>query len=41
MPPPWSPKIYIDKESFLRGTPLGESTTYFKKCKVDIYGAYS
>lgn len=23
MPPPWSPKIYIEKDKFLKGTPLG------------------
>jgi len=26
MPPPWPPKIFIDKDAFLRGTPLGEGT---------------
>ena len=24
MPPPWSPKIYIDKDQYLKGTRLGE-----------------
>ena len=27
MPPPWSPKIYIDKDKYLKGTLLGEETT--------------
>jgi len=35
MPPPWPPKIYVDKERFLRGTPLGECTVFYKKCKVE------
>ena len=34
MPPPWSPKIYIDKDKYLKGTLLGEETTFFIKMKV-------
>ena len=34
MPPPWSPKIYIEKDKFLVGTPLGESTTFYIKTKI-------
>ncbi|KAL4445104.1 hypothetical protein ABPG74_018832 [Tetrahymena malaccensis] len=41
MPPPWPPKIYIDKEKFLMGTPLGEGTVYYNKVKVDNYAPYS
>lgn len=41
MPPPWSPKIYIEKDSFIRGTPLGESTTFYIKCKIEKYSDYS
>ena len=41
MPPPWSPKIYIEKDKFLKGTPLGEQTTFFIKMKVDKYSEYS
>ena len=41
MPPPWSPKIYIEKDNFLRGTPLGETTTFFIKVKVEKYADYS
>ncbi|CAD8136523.1 unnamed protein product [Paramecium octaurelia] len=41
MPPPWPPKLFIDKESFLKGTPLGESTVFYKKCKIDSYAPYS
>ena len=41
MPPPWPPKMFIDKEAFLKGTPLGESTAFYKKCKIDSYAPYS
>ncbi|CAD8046319.1 unnamed protein product [Paramecium sonneborni] len=41
MPPPWPPKMFIDKEAFLKGTPLGESTVFYKKCKIDSYAPYS
>ena len=41
MPPPWLPKVFIDKECFLKGTPLGESTVFYKKCKIDSYAPYS
>ncbi|CAK78642.1 unnamed protein product (macronuclear) [Paramecium tetraurelia] len=41
MPPPWPPKVFIDKECFLKGTPLGESTVFYKKCKIDSFAPYS
>ncbi len=41
MPPPWPPKIFIDKEAFLKGTPLGEDTIFFNKVKIDNYAPYS
>ena len=41
MPPAWSPKLYIDKDQFLQGTPLGENTLFFNKVKVDNYSEYS
>lgn len=41
MPPPWPPKLYIDKDNSLKGSPLGECTMYYLKCKVDIYSDYS
>ena len=41
MPPPWSPKIYIEKDRFIAGTPLGESTTFYIKTKVEKYADYS
>lgn len=40
MPPPWSPKIYIDKDQYLKGTRLGEETTFFIKVKVEKYSDY-
>jgi hypothetical protein len=41
MPPPWSPKIYIEKDTFIRGSPLGESTTFYIKAKVEKYADYN
>ncbi|CAD8043995.1 unnamed protein product [Paramecium primaurelia] len=41
MPPSWPPKIFIDKDAFLKGTPLGESTVFYKKCKIDSFAPYS
>ena len=40
MPPPWPPKLIVDKDKFLRGTPLGESTGFYLKCKIENYSAY-
>lgn len=37
MPPPWSPKLYLDKDKFLNLCPLGEKTVFYKKCRVDNY----
>jgi hypothetical protein len=37
MPPPWSPKIYLDKDKFLNLCPLGEKTVFYKKSRVDFY----
>lgn len=41
MPPPWPPRLYIDKEQFLKGTPLGENTAFYVKSRVDTYSPYS
>ena len=41
MPPPWSPKIYIEKDRFITGTPLGESTTFYIKAKIEKFSDYS
>jgi hypothetical protein len=40
MPLPWPPKLYIDKEQFLRGPPMGEVTRFYRKSRVDTYTKY-
>lgn len=37
MPPPWSPKLFVNKDKFLDLCPNGEKTVFYKKCKVDFY----
>lgn len=37
MPPPWSPKLFIDKDKFKESCPNGEKTVFYKKCKVDFF----
>ena len=37
MPPPWSPKLFVDKEKFIELCPKGEKTVYYKKCKVEFF----
>ena len=37
MPPPWSPKLFINKDSFLDLCPNGEKTVFYNKVKVDFY----
>lgn len=37
MPPPWSPKLFIDKDNFKESIPNGEKTVFYKKCKVDFF----
>ena len=37
MPPPWSPKLFINKDKFIDLCPNGEKTVFYKKCKVDFY----
>ncbi len=37
MPPPWSPKLFINKDSFLDLCPNGEKTVFYKKVKCDFY----
>lgn len=41
MPPPWSPKLFINKDKFLDLCPNGEKTVFYKKCKVDFYSECS
>jgi hypothetical protein len=40
MPPPWSPKIYVEKDRFIMGTPLGETTTFYIKTKIEKFSDY-
>lgn len=37
MPPPWSPKLHVNKEQFIQMTPKGEKAVFYKKCKVEYY----
>lgn len=37
MPPAWCPKLFINRDAFSQGTPNGEKTVFYKKCKVDFY----
>ena len=37
MPPPWSPKLMVNKDKFIDLCPNGEKTVFYKKCKVDFY----
>jgi len=40
MPLPWPPKLFIEKDKFLRGSPMGEVTRFYKKSRVDTYTKY-
>lgn len=37
MPPPWSPKLFVNREKFIQLCPKGEKTVFYKKCKVDFF----
>ena len=37
MPPPWSPKLFIDRDKYLNLCPNGEKTVFYKKCRIDTY----
>jgi hypothetical protein len=37
MPPPWSPKLVVDRERYSEGIKNGAKTVFYKKCKVDYY----
>jgi len=41
MPPPWSPKLFVNNDKFLDLCPNGEKTVFYKKCKVDFYAECS
>lgn len=40
MPLPWPPKLFIDKEKFLKGSPMGEVTRFYKRSRIDVYTKY-
>jgi len=37
MPPPWSPKLQINKDKFIDLCPNGEKTVFYEKVKVDFF----
>jgi hypothetical protein len=37
MPPPWSPKLHVNKDKFVELCPKGEKTVFYKKCKVEFF----
>jgi len=37
MPPPWSPKLRVDKSKFVELCPRGEKTIFYKRCKVELF----
>jgi len=37
MPPPWSPKLFVNKDKFVELCPKGEKTLFYKKCKVEFF----
>lgn len=37
MPPPWSPKLFVNREKFIQLCPKGEKTVFYKKCKVEFF----
>jgi hypothetical protein len=37
MPPPWSPKLFVNRDKFTDRTPGGEKTVFYKKCKVEFF----
>ena len=41
MPPSWPPKLYIEKENFLKLSPLGENQVFYVRSRVDNYAPYS
>ena len=41
MPPPWCPKLHIDRDAFAKRCPSGERTTFYERWKVDQYAEYT
>lgn len=37
MPPPWSPKLFVNKDKYNDMCPNGEKTIFYRKCKVEIF----
>ena len=37
MPPPWSPKLFIDRDKYYNFCPKGEKTVFYKKCTVEFF----
>ena len=37
MPPPWSPKLFVNKDKFNCRFKDVEKTVFYEKCKVDFY----
>ena len=37
MPPPWSPKLFVNKDKFNDMCPNGEKTVFYRKCMVEIF----
>ena len=37
MPPPWSPKLFVNRDKFIQLCPKGEKTVFYKKCKVEFF----
>ena len=35
-----SPKLEIDPQKWALGTPMGEISKFYKRCRVDFYGPY-
>ena len=41
LPPPWCPKLRIDKDVYAQKTPLGEKTLFYERCKVEHFADYT
>ena len=37
MPPPWSPKLFVSRDKFIKLCLKGEKTLFYKKCKVEFF----
>ena len=37
MPPPWSPKLFVNKDKYVDLCPKGEKTVFYKKVKVEFF----